>query len=128
MAADDETVVIGFDEDEIETSETLKSDSMTELEKAYYELGKALEDGRFEKETEQFKYYFDEIKKIKDSKSYIEISEDNTARVETLDDLPVLPNNEDEVKSEPVRKFCPQCGTRYEPGDIFCGECGKRLN
>lgn len=72
------------------------------LEQAYTELGKAYYEGGFEDPLPQLLPLFDEITRLR-------------------------AKEEDSEKAAPEGRFCVNCGSRLEAGEVFCGNCGAKV-
>lgn len=126
---DEKTVIVNLEEET--NTESEPKQEVSELDKAYMELGKAFYEGRYEEPTPELILYFDRITNLLNVKEdqnkvkahILPIQEEQS--ISSLDDLPVI--EKDASMEESVPSFCPNCGAKHNPGDFFCGLCGTKL-
>lgn len=141
---EEKTVLINLEE---KTESNQNETFLSEIDKAYLELGKAYYKGKYEDPLPELVYYFDRIKrleniitmekqdfltvkeektKIKEEKIEIKTEEDEASVLKKiLRDLPNLNQKKPAVSQqndEIIR--CPKCNKIRKKGGRFCSNCG----
>ncbi|MGN1276161.1 MAG: hypothetical protein ACI4UK_04145 [Floccifex sp.] len=144
---EDKTVLVNLEE---ETEFKQEEVFLSEIDKAYLELGKAYYKGKYEDPLPELVYYFDRIKRLenivtmekedffakkeeivkpKEEKIEIKVEEEQaTGLKKILRDLPNLnPKTSMSSQQSDGIERCPKCNRIRKKGGRFCSNCGHEF-